>query len=82
VRTLSFGMRGDQVLRLREGLQRASGMQTVAGQSNVFDAELLRLVEDFQRRYRLNVDGVAGIQTLVVLDTALATPGTPRLNAG
>ena len=82
VRTLSFGMRGDQVLRLREGLQRASGMQTVAGQSNVFDAELVRLVEDFQRRYRLNVDGVAGIQTLVVLDTALATPGTPRLNAG
>ena len=31
--------------------------------------------DDAKRHHRLNVDGIAGIQTLVVLDTALATPG-------
>ena len=41
----------------------------------------MKLVEEFQRQHRLNVDGIAGIQTLVVLDTALATPGSPLLDA-
>ena len=37
--------------------------------------------DDAKRHHRLNVDGIAGIQTLVVLDTALATPGSPLLDA-
>ena len=31
----------------------------------------MRLVQDFQRQHRLAVDGVAGVQTQIVLDTAL-----------
>jgi peptidoglycan hydrolase-like protein with peptidoglycan-binding domain len=38
-------------------------------------------VQNFQREHRLNVDGIAGVQTQVVLDTALAEPGSPLLLA-
>ncbi|MCU0759738.1 MAG: AAA family ATPase [Steroidobacteraceae bacterium] len=82
VKTLSRGMRGDDVRRLREGLRRLRGLEPELAPNSVYDAELVSLVEDFQRRHRLTVDGIAGIQTLVVLDTALATPGSPLLDAG
>jgi peptidoglycan hydrolase-like protein with peptidoglycan-binding domain len=36
-------------------------------------------VEQFQRASRLTVDGIAGIETQVALDAALATPDTPLL---
>jgi hypothetical protein len=36
-------------------------------------------VQNFQRQHRLNVDGIAGVQTQVVLDTALADPSSPLL---
>jgi len=81
VKTLSFGMRGPDVLRLRSGLQRVRGAEPDIAPNSVYDAELVKLVEDFQRQHRLNVDGIAGLQTLVVLDTALATPGSPLLDA-
>jgi peptidoglycan hydrolase-like protein with peptidoglycan-binding domain len=38
-------------------------------------------VQNFQREHRLNVDGIAGVQTQVVLDTALADPNSPLLLA-
>jgi general secretion pathway protein A len=81
VKTLSFGMRGPDVLRLRRGLQRARGAEAELAPNSVYDAELVKLVEEFQRQHRLNVDGIAGLQTLVVLDTALAAPGSPLLDA-
>ena len=73
--------------RLRANLQKlriAGGLPAVGapGPKNVYDAELAQWVTEFQRSHRLNVDGVAGIQTLVVLDTALASPGSPLLDAG
>jgi peptidoglycan hydrolase-like protein with peptidoglycan-binding domain len=41
------------------------------------------LVEDFQRRNRLVVDGIAGVQTQVALDAALNDAATPFLrNSG
>jgi general secretion pathway protein A len=46
---------------------------------DLFDADLERLVEDFQRSRRLAVDGIAGLQTQLVLDAALGAPGTPTL---
>ncbi len=81
VKTLSLGMRGNDVLRLRRGLQRLRGVEPDLAPNSVYDAELVKLVEDFQRQHRLNVDGIAGLQTLVVLDTALAAPGSPLLDA-
>jgi peptidoglycan hydrolase-like protein with peptidoglycan-binding domain len=47
----------------------------------VFDAALVRLVEDFQRSRRLTADGIAGVKTQLVLDSALDAPGTPTLDA-
>ena len=82
VKTLSTGMRGNDVLRLRRNLQRLRGLEPELAPNSVYDAELVKLVEDFQRQHRLNVDGIAGLQTLVVLDTALAAPGSPLLDAG
>ena len=46
---------------------------------DVYDQELAIAVQNFQREHRLNVDGIAGMQTQVVLDTALAEPGSPLL---
>jgi general secretion pathway protein A len=47
--------------------------------SDVFDEDLGKLVKDFQRDHRLAVDGIAGVQTQIVLATAVATPDTPLL---
>ena len=49
--------------------------------SDYYDEELVRMVEDFQRQHRLNVDGIAGVQTQIVLDTLNNTGGAPLLIA-
>jgi general secretion pathway protein A len=73
------GMRGDDVRWLREALARLEGAPVVATSPDFFDGELQRLVEDFQRSRRLAVDGIAGVQTQLVLDSAISAPGTPTL---
>jgi general secretion pathway protein A len=78
---LSAGMRGDEVRWLRQSLEQVRGVQPAASTPDVYDDGLVRLVEDFQRNHRLTVDGIAGMQTQMVLDTALGTPGTPVLTA-
>ena len=50
--------------------------------SDQFDASLVTLVEEFQRRHRLAVDGIAGVQTQVALDAALNDAATPFLRNG
>jgi general secretion pathway protein A len=77
-RPLRAGMRGDDVRWLRQGLRQLSGLPAAAD-GDYFDAELQQLVESFQRSRRLAVDGVAGLQTQLVLDAALGQPGTPTL---
>jgi len=79
LRPLRAGMRGDDVRWLRQGLEQLGGLPASSPPGDVFDADLQRLVEDFQRSRRLSVDGVAGIQTQLVLDAALGAPGTPTL---
>jgi general secretion pathway protein A len=79
VKTLSFGMRGDDVRWLRSSLQRVRGVQPAGPVSDVFDAELSTLVREFQRRNRLAVDGIAGVQTQIVLASAVAEPDSPLL---
>ncbi|HEY6484193.1 MAG TPA: AAA family ATPase [Steroidobacteraceae bacterium] len=79
VKALSPGMRGDDVRWLRESLQRVAGTPADGPVSDVFDADLTRLVREFQRRHRLAVDGIAGVQTQIVLASAVAPPGSPLL---
>ena len=79
-RLLSLGMRGDEVRWLRRSLNALHGAASDPALDDVYDQELAIAVQNFQREHRLNVDGVAGLQTQVVLDTALADPGSPLLS--
>jgi general secretion pathway protein A len=78
-RPLSLGMRGDEVRWLRRSLNALQGAASDPENGDVYDEELAIAVQNFQREHRLNVDGIAGVQTQVVLDTALAEPGSPLL---
>lgn len=79
VSDLRPGMRGVAVRSLRKQLLRASGAAPANARNADFDAELTRLVEDFQRVHHLAVDGIAGVETQLLLDAVLAAPGTPTL---
>ena len=76
---LSVGMRGDDVRWLRRSLNALQGAAADPERGDIYDEELATAVQNFQREHRLNVDGIAGLQTQVVLDTALAEPGSPLL---
>ena len=78
---LSIGMRGPDVARLRANLLKIRGVTRVEKVSPFFDRELARAVAEFQRSHRLGVDGIAGVQTLVAVDAALAGSDTPLLSA-
>ena len=72
-------MHGDEVRWLRRSLNALHGAAADPVHGDVYDQELAIAVQNFQREHRLNVDGIAGLQTQVVLDTALADPGSPML---
>jgi general secretion pathway protein A len=78
-RLLSLGMRGDEVRWLRRSLNALHGAASDPESDDLYDEALAIAVQNFQREHRLNVDGIAGLQTQVVLDTALADPGSPLL---
>ena len=80
-RLLSVGMQGDEVRWLRRSLNALRGGASDPEQADVYDQELAIAVQNFQREHRLNVDGIAGVQTQVVLDTTLADPNSPLLLA-
>ncbi len=86
---LSVGMQGEAVRWLRSSLEQVQGLSSArpadasttgpTGPADVFDWDLVRLVENFQREHRLKVDGIAGRQTQLVLDSVLAPAGSPTL---
>jgi len=78
-RLLSVGMTGDEVRWLRRSLNALQGAASDPEYGDIYDEELAIAVQNFQREHRLNVDGIAGVQTQVMLDTALAEPGSPLL---
>jgi general secretion pathway protein A len=78
-RPLSLGMQGDEVRWLRRSLNSLSGGASDPEHADVYDQQLAIAVQNFQREHRLNVDGIAGVQTQVVLDTALSDPSSPLL---
>jgi general secretion pathway protein A len=80
-RALSAGMQGDGVRWLRNSLEVAHGRPPHETPNDYYDDELVRMVEDFQRKHRLHVDGVAGVQTQMVLDTLNNPEGAPVLIA-
>ncbi len=80
-RELSLGMKGEEVRWLRRSLAAVRGAAESLDPLDVYDQSLAIAVQNFQRDHRLNADGIAGLQTQVVLDTALAEPGSPLLLA-
>ena len=80
-RALSAGMQGDGVRWLRTPSTRCMVARAKQSASDYYDEELVRMVEEFQRQHRLNVDGIAGVQTQIVLDTLNNTAGAPLLVA-
>jgi general secretion pathway protein A len=81
VKALTPGMRGEDVRWLRDSLRAAQGLPAAPPGSDVYDDELVQLVQEFQRQHRLAVDGVAGVQTQIALDTALNATGSPTIAA-
>jgi general secretion pathway protein A len=81
VKALAPGMRGEDVRWLRDSLRATQGLPAAPAGGDIYDDELSRMVQDFQRQHRLAVDGVAGVQTQIALDTALNATGSPTIVA-
>ena len=80
--SLGPGSQGSNVAWLRNSLAAIDGRYASnSAQPDVFDAELEQIVRAFQRDHRLDVDGLAGQQTQIIINSLLAVEGTPRLSA-
>ena len=79
---LAPGMEGEGVRWLRASLARINGGSEGGPDfgSAFFDSALEARVRDYQRRRRLSVDGIAGAQTQIAINTDLDIPGTPSLS--
>jgi general secretion pathway protein A len=74
------GFRGAGVLWLRRSLAAIDERyRTSAEDSDVYDDDLQNRVRMFQRDNRLDVDGLAGQQTQIIVNSLLAADDTPRL---
>ena len=77
---LTPGMSGINVAWLRSQLAALQLTRDTRGAD--YDSELTGAVKRFQSTQHMQVDGIAGEETLLRLSTALAAPGTPLLTAG
>jgi general secretion pathway protein A len=71
-------MSGNSVRWLRTRIGEITG-QPLTGDTDLYDNELENRVRDFQRAKSLQVDGIAGTQTQILINNELAMPSTPRL---
>ena len=77
---LGRGSRGDSVVWLRKSLASIDDRYRAEPlDSSVYDAELEQRVIEFQRDHRLDVDGLAGQQTQIIINSLLGSDDTPRL---
>ncbi len=53
--------------------------QPLAADTDLYDDELASAVREFQRARRLQVDGIAGVQTQILINNELDMPAIPRL---
>jgi general secretion pathway protein A len=78
--SLSPGSRGAKVVWLRHSL---ASIDDRYASDNIdgdeYDANLQSVVRAFQRDHRLVVDGLAGQQTLIIINSLLESDGSPRL---
>ncbi len=72
------GMRDSHVKWLRESLAAIQGQPVAPMESDYYDEYLEERVKDYQRERRLNVDGLVGHQTQIVINTDLGAEA-PRL---
>ncbi len=78
--SLGPGASGASVSWLRASLASISPDYASANpDSDEYDADLEQIVRAFQRDHRLFVDGLAGQQTQILINSLLAVEGTPRL---
>ena len=78
--TLAPGMNDPGVRWLRESLAAIdTRYRTDPVDPLLFDATLESRVRAFQRDHRIDVDGLAGSQTQIMINSLLAFDGTPRL---
>ena len=77
------GMRDENVRWLRQSLAAIDTDYDVQAGAladlDYFDVELEQKLKDFQRQHRLKVDGLAGQQTQIIINSSLALDGIPRL---
>ncbi len=80
VESLGPGSRSSNVVWLRQSLAAINERyRTGAIDSDLFDDGLRQQVRAFQRDYRIDVDGVAGRQTQIIINTLVKPDSTPRL---
>ena len=77
---LAPGMSGGNVAWLRSQLASLQLLRDEGGLS--YDGDLTSAVKRFQSTQHMQVDGIAGEETLLRLSTALPAPGTPLLADG
>ncbi|MCG8435912.1 MAG: AAA family ATPase [Gammaproteobacteria bacterium] len=77
--SLQQGMRGEDVVWLREQLALAENETPPVPASDYFDDALAEQVRRFQQINRLRVDGIAGEQTLMRISVMNDTADAPRL---
>ncbi len=77
------GMRNENVRWLRQSLAAIDTdykpKVTASAELDYFDKELEERLRDFQRQHRLKVDGLAGQQTQIIINSSLAPDSMPRL---
>src|SRR5262245_1988447 len=80
---LAPGQKGPDVQWLRRRLASVDGTSADKDKGgDVYDADVIRRVKEFQRGHLLTADGVAGEETLAHLSATVPDPGKPRLSTG
>ena len=79
-RTISEHSEGVDVLWLRQTLNRVPSLRSVDVENTYFDESLKNQVMAFQRSNNLRVDGVAGVHTIIRLNS-IVDPDVPKLES-
>jgi len=72
------GQQGSEITWLRQAVAAALHQPPTPG-TDIYDRNLQMLVQSFQKSYHLNVDGIVGPETQMLLDAAIPNSTAPRL---